>query len=610
MRNKIKKVVNELNQYLLKGTKDKHIMEGMQKAVAEALSIVNMDTVDADARVAKYDALIAEATDPDVIEALTATRDRIQGQGDRLADKLASLKSAYADVINSSDPTLSNAYDEVIEAKIASVVETVGDTSLRNMSMEQLEEVYDLYKMVLTNIRNANKLFASEKQETIEQLGYEADSEVKTATKQKDRMTAVNSFLRKVGYKDLKPIYFFRMLGSNTMTDLYKKVRDGQGTWFRDAVEARAFRIETERKYNYKQWDLKKTYKFTAKSGKSFELTLPQIMSIYAFSRREQAFDHLIKGGIVFDDAVKVKEKKKGVTLSYTVNTSEAFNLSVDTLGKIIDTLTEEQKSYVKDMQSYLSDTMGGKGNEVSLELYGVKLFKEKNYFPLKSSQYYMNFTAEEAGETKIKNSSFSKETVKHANNPIVLSDFIDVWANHVNDMSMYHAFVLPLEDFMRVYNYSSIAGGYDSVQQYIKNAYGSQANQYLERLMDDLNGGARVDSSAGVINKGISLFKKASVFASASVVVQQPSAIARAFAYINPKYFVKATGSAMNVKKHKALWTEVKKYAPVAIIKEMGYFDTNVGRQTTEWMTENEYNGILEKSKAIFTDGGYRNEV
>ena len=226
MRNKIKKVVNELNQYLLKGTKDKHIMEGMQKAVAEALSIVNMDTVDADARVAKYDALIAEAIDPDVIEALTATRDRIQSQGDRLADKLASLKSAYADVINSSDPTLSNAYDEVIEAKIASVVETVGDTSLRNMSMEQLEEVYDLYKMVLTNIRNANKLFASEKQETIEQLGYEVDSEVKTATKQKDRMTAINSFLRKIGYKELKPIYFFRMLGSKTMTDLYKKVRD------------------------------------------------------------------------------------------------------------------------------------------------------------------------------------------------------------------------------------------------------------------------------------------------------------------------------------------------------------------------------------------------
>ena len=611
MRNKIKKVVNELNQYLLKGTKDKHVMEGMQKAVAEALSIVNMDTVDADARVAKYDALIAEATDPDVIESLTATRDRIQGQGDRLTDKLASLKSAYADIINSSDPTLSNAYDEVIEAKIASVVETVGDTSLRNMSMAQLEEVYDLYKMVLTNIRNANKLFASEKQGTIEQLGYEVDSEVKTATKQKDRMTAVNSFLRKVGYKDLKPIYFFRMLGSNTMTDLYKKVRDGQGTWFKDAVEARAFRIETERKYNYKQWDLKETYKFTAKSGKSFELTLPQIMSIYAFSRREQAFDHLIKGGIVFDDAVKVKEKKKGVTLSYTVNTSEAFNLSVDTLGEIIDTLTEEQKSYVKDMQSYLSDTMGGKGNEVALELYGVKLFKEKNYFPLKSSQYYMNFTAEEAGETKIKNSSFSKETVKHANNPIVLSDFIDVWANHVNDMSMYHSFVLPLEDFTRVYNYRTPTSEdveTTSVKSTIHNHYTEAANSYIKQLLKDINGGSVSGVGTEVIDKMVGLAKKGAVFASASVVVQQPSAIARAMAYVNPKYFVNV--SSFNLKRHNQLWEECKQYAPVAGIKEMGYFDTSVGRTGIDWLKADEYDSVREKFFAFFKDKEQRRNI
>ena len=611
MRNKIKKVVNELNQYLLKGTKDKHVMEGMQKAVAEALSIVNMDTVDADARVAKYDALIAEATDPDVIEALTATRDRIQGQGDRLADKLTSLKSAYADIINSSDPTLSNAYDEVIESKIVSVLETVGDTSLRNMSMEQLEEVYDLYKMVLTNIRNANKLFASEKQETIEQLGYEVDSEVKTATKQKDRMTAINSFLRKIGYKELKPIYFFRMLGSKTMTDLYKKVRDGQGTWFKDAVEARAFRIKTEREYNYKKWDLKETYKFTAKSGKSFELTLPQIMSIYAFSRREQAFDHLVKGGIVFDDAVKVKEKKKGVTLSYTVNTSEAFNLSVDTLGEIIDTLTEEQKSYVKDMQSYLSDTMGGKGNEVSMELYGVKLFKEKNYFPLKSSQYYMNFTAEEAGETKIKNSSFSKETVKHANNPIVLSDFIDVWAKHVNDMSMYHAFVLPLEDFTRVYNYRTPTSEdveTTSVKSTIHNHYTEAANSYIKQLLKDINGGSVSGVGTEVVDKMVGLAKKGAVFASFSVVVQQPSAIARAMAYVNPKYF--ANVSAFNFRRHKQLWEECKQYAPVAGIKEMGYFDTGVGRTGIDWLKTDEYNSFKEKSFAFLKDKEQRRNI
>ncbi len=94
MRNKIKRVVNELNQYLLHGTKDKHVMDGMKKVVAEALSILDMDTVGADERVERYNQLIAEATDPDVIASLTETRDRIQGQGDKLHEKLMSLKNA------------------------------------------------------------------------------------------------------------------------------------------------------------------------------------------------------------------------------------------------------------------------------------------------------------------------------------------------------------------------------------------------------------------------------------------------------------------------------------------------------------------------------------
>ncbi len=93
MRNKIKRVVNELNQYLLHGTKDKHVMDNMKKVVAEALNIIDMDTVGADERVERYNQLIAEATDTDVIASLTETRDRIQGQGDKLHEKLMSLKN-------------------------------------------------------------------------------------------------------------------------------------------------------------------------------------------------------------------------------------------------------------------------------------------------------------------------------------------------------------------------------------------------------------------------------------------------------------------------------------------------------------------------------------
>ena len=585
MRHKIKGVVSELNKLLLHGTKDNHVMIGLQRAVASALDAVNMDTVGADERVAKYNDLIAKAKDPDVIESLTASRDRILAQGEKIGERLANLKNAYSEIKNSDDPLIANSYDEVIFSKIEAVVQSVGDTSLRDMSLSQLEDVYDLYKMVLTTIRNSNKAFKAKKGEEISVLSNRVMEEVKTVGGKKDKSLKLLDGVKQYGWSILKPVYAFKLIGSKTLSEVFINVRKGEDTWAGDIDGAIEFRTTTQKKYNYKKWDFHKKHKFTAKSGVTFELTLEQMLSLYAYSKRKQADDHLEKGGFVFDTAIEVIEKKHGIPLKYNVNTATAHQLSKETLADIIGNLTEEQKGFVDEMQDYLSTVMGEKGNEVSLEMYGVKLFKERFYFPLKSARQFMFEQNEVAGEVKIKNSGFSKETTPHANNPIILNNFMDVWANHVNDMSMYHSFVLPLEDFNRVYNYrtpTTEGMQTESVKMYLQNAYGTQASAYIKQLLTDLNGGARSDPQAGIINKLMGKFKKAKVFASLSVVIQQPSAIGRAFAYIDPKYFV---GKKVSKSEQMKTWSEVKKYAPVAIIKEMGYFDVGNGRSTVNYL-------------------------
>ena len=239
-----------------------------------------------------------------------------------------------------------------------------------------------------------------------------------------------------------------------------------------------------------------------------------------------------------------------------------------------------------------------------------MKLFKEKFYFPLKSANQFMFEQNEVSGEVKIKNSGFTNKVVAKANNPVILSNFMEVWSGHVNDMSMYHAFTLPLEDFNRVFNYNSPKKENQpsvSVKGTIQNAYSPAAVHYVKQLITDLNGGARSDSTTGIINKLMGLFKKGSVFASLSVVVQQPSAIARAAALVDTKYFI---GPKVDHKRHKALWDGVKQYAPVAIIKEMGYFDTNMGKSTQDFILGKEYSGFQQKMKALVTDSGFRDEV
>lgn len=630
MRHKIQKVVGELNHLLLHGTKDKHVMLPLQKAVAEALDIINMDTVGAEARIAKYDELISKTTDAEVIAELEKSKERVQKRDAKLSEKLALLKAHYAGIKNSDDPLVSGAYDEVVATLISNTVAKVGDTSLRDMSMDQLESVYKMYAVILKTVRDSNKVFRLDKTKNIQALAADVMQEVDDLGVRK-KYSLASKVTKMFTWDNLKPVYAFSKIGSKTLARAFDNVRSGEDTWAKDIGEAVSFREKTEKKYGFKKWDLEKRHEFTSSSGERFELTLDQIMSLYAYSKRDQAEGHLANGGIVLDDSVKARREKTSKSgkrrksiFKYSVNTGSAWRIDKATIGEITGVLTDEQIAYVDEMQKYLSETMGEKGNEVSREMYGINLFGEGNYFPLKSAKQFMFEQTETAGEVRVKNSGFSKEITPGASNPIILSNFTDVWANHVNDMSMYHAFVLPLEDFNRVFNYAesrilsetsfdkrveaaekvgqkamfSVAGrsksfnSYDdykeawdkanhSVKSTIQNAYGANAVDYVRQLITDLNGGARSDPSEYVGKALVSRFKKSAVSVSLSVVIQQPSAVARALALIDAKYF----DFDPKIVSHKKLWAEVKKYAPVAMIKEMGRFDTDVGQGTIDYI-------------------------
>ena len=596
VRHKIQGIVSELNTLLLNPTAKKHIKEELRRGVAEALSAFNMDTVGAEERLAEINRKLQKETDPYEIERLLESYRRIQNQGANLQEKLEKLNTAYEKIKDSDDIELNLAYQEVIQNSIKSVSEKVGDTSIRDMTLEQLEMVYDLFKMIRHTIRDANKAFKTKKGETITQMADKVNHEVRTVGGQPYQRNFVNATLQRMGWTFLKPYVAFRTIGSETLVDRYRELREGEDTFYSDIREAQTFIEEQYKKYGFKSWYMKETREFKAKSGKSFELTLEQMMTLYAYSKREQAHAHIMEGGIVFEDALVVKKNKLGVPIKYEVTTKDAFNLSEEIFADIANALTDKQKAYVDAMQAYLSDNMGAKGNEVSMQLVGVKLFKEKFYLPIKSSQYYMNFKSEEAGEVKLRSPAFSKETVKHANNPIVLHNFTDLWAEHINDMAMYHAFVLALEDFTRVYNYKTKTGADTETMDTkatLETAYPG-VTKYINKFLKDMNGGVRGET-VGWAEKMTSLAKKGSVLGSASVTIQQPSAIMRAMAYINPKYFV---GEKVSEGKHKEKWEELKKYAPIAGIKEMGRFDVGMGQSTDDWIKADK--NILEKAEEV----------
>lgn len=655
---KIRKKISAINKLLNRGTKERNVKEGLQEVAAQALKTADILFTEAYSdndmirdgiqtpMTADEKRYMAEAKSLlDRISKLpigTDERNNLEGQLNyrkgklkdvlfreraRLYDSdvsmaLDELAKVYKKIKESPYSYIAEAYDEEVAKMLETMSEEIGGKKIRDMTLANLELVNDAYTMVLTTIRNANKAFVNGKD--ITEMGDAVVNEVRAVGGHKKMRGVISNAINQFGWNNMKPVYAFKAIGSDTLSKLFDNVRAGEDTWARDVYDARSFFRAQAAKTGYDKWDMAKSYTFTSTSGLEFSLTLEQMMSLYAFSKREQALDHLRKGGIVFDENTEIEAKGKlGIKQKFNPSDATAYNISAETLAEITGKLSKQQIAFVDAMQDYLSTTMGEKGNEVSMALYGVKLFKEKFYFPLRSATQYQE-RAKEAGkrERKVKNSGFTKPTTPKAGNPIVLAPFMDVWSNHVNDMSMYHAFVLPMEDFYKVYNYKTAAEedtAIESVNAAIQNAYGRGAINYIDTLLKDLNGGARTDPTAGVISKAMGLFKKGAVFASASVVVQQPSAIARAFAEIDSKYFV---GKNLDSKKHKALWEEVKKYAPVAMIKEMGYFDTNMGKSTADFIKAKEHKGAWDvltnldgaaaKENAVdfVKDSGYRDEV
>ena len=548
-------------------------------------------------------------------------KNRLKGKN-MVKQALKEMADAYKNLENTTQAALVWAYDEEVHNRMLQLAEDLEGVYAEDLSLQQLQDVYDMFSIVLSTIRNANKTFAAQKGQTISELAQNAARELGAQKQAPKSVHKIRMRADQYSWNNEKPIYAFHRLGSDTMLELYRKVRNGEDVWGVDIREARAFMLKTAEDCGFWNWNMEQRYPFQSTTGMPFQLSLGEIMSLYAYSKRKQAWDHIVKGGFVFNSSEEVVEEKavgpdgKEIKLKVQKIPSDAtaYSVSMDILERIVGTLTKEQREYVDRMQKYLSETMGAKGNEVSMEMYGVKLFQEENYFPLRSSDVYNQRVKEQQeGRTKIKNSGFTKETKPHASSPIVLTAFNSLWADHVNEMANYHAFVLPLEDFYRVYNFKTAAAEETDMAgtvAAIQNAHGIAAKDYIDQLLKDINAGRTHDARESLAQSMIGTYKKVSVVSSASVLLRQFSALPRAWALVNPKYFLPKLHISIRSQWHSNRWEELKKYAPVAIIKEMGYFDTHMGRSTREYLLAKEYKGLKEKMIALIKDGDYRDEV
>lgn len=478
------------------------------------------------------------------------------------------------------------------------------------LSLDEMKTVANAAEHIRFIIENANAAFINGRMQSVSTVGdkfiTELDNKKRTKLSRKTDNTLIGDYINN---KMLTPIYFFNEKIGGEMAKLYEGFRDGQDEWYKRILKGKDILQEAKKKYNYDKWkNEKKTFHYDATLSRkewTVQLSVEERMQIYVTAKRETAAGmeskHLTMGGIVLQNELKKKsfvEKMKGL-IKKNAGAEEALSefdkqvkadrhmLSLEELIEIGNSLTDEQKAYADEIVQFMSTVCSDWGNDATMKLSGIKKFNEKYYFPYQSARNYLYTRLGVSDDTRLKNAGFTKKTTFGANSPLVVSGFTEVAANHIQQMALFSTMTVPIDTLQRVINYQPVeidengnkVKKQGNVKTALTNAYGKEALSYINTFVTQVNGGIRSDSLDNLWNKWTGRFKRAAVMGNLSVVVQQPTALMRAMALINPKYFFGSFRFAD--------FKDMMDHSAVAGIKQMGGFDTNTGRSAAEWMID-----------------------
>lgn len=578
LRAKITRHAKDLSKKLLRPTDAKHIPENMRSAVAAVLNSINQEsayTVDESGKHV-YD---GSGTPTQRTQAFEALRDQYQ-------HILSGREKDGDDLV--IDPSLLGT-----DGKDGLLGQVIGmeNKRLSELTREELGTMWKTIRAVEKSVSTAGKVLSKSKFETTKQMADAFKADVSTRRKKLGGNTTIS----------LETPYTFFAHYGETGKSIYRMLRnaqDSQEIMARDIAEKTRKVLGDElgeagfkdiagkaihgdlkgalrdaRGSAIGKWEAE-THDITVANGGKLTLTTPQIMELYLLSKRKQALGHLLGGGVIQPE---IKSAETGRT-KVPRGTQQVFLTDGD-IERITGKLTDEQKRVADGLQDLTATTLAKYGNDASMQAYGYRKFTEKNYWPIKSAKeaLHSNLEKDSGNVRSIKNIGMAQQVTPNANNAVELRSVFDTFADHVSDMIDYAAWLAPMEDANRFFNfqYRNDAGKtIMTVKGLLDEKGGNGAQQYWQKLMGDIQNGIGTkdfEPITGKMGKFVGKFKGASVGANIRVVIQQPTAFFRAAAVLDPKDMAK--GMAGGVTKGSG-WEKALEHSPIAMRKDVGSFD------------------------------------
>jgi len=582
LRAKITRHASALSQKLLRPSDQHHIPEAMRGSVAAMLESINQEsqyTLDENGKRVKDGS----------------------GTPTKRTEAFRALKEQYAKIVAEGgdmviDPSLLGSDADGIKGGFDAVI-AMKDTKLADMSVAQLQTVWQVVKAVEHSVNTAGKVLSKTKYART--ADWAQAISIGTSSRR-----AKNSLTRNHALIDLETPYTFFSHYGEAGKAVYRMLRDAQ-----DQQQLMVDHVAEEVRKIVDPKTVKKleatTHTFTTERGEKLTLSTAQVMELYELVKRKQAHDHLLKGGVVQPE-IKTSQIRRG---------TDSIRLTEGDLVNITGTLTPEQVKIADGLQGLTRGVLADYGNKASMEAYGYKKFTESDYWPIKSAKEGLHSNIEKGGNNtrSIKNIGMAKTTMPHASNALDLAGIFTTFANHASDMTDYASWLCTMEDINRLFNYQFRDEEGNPTGKTIKGLLdrvgGPGSQKYWHNLMEDIQNGINAPGDSpmwDIAGKTIGGFKGAAVGANIRVVIQQPTAFFRAAAVLDPQDM--ARGLARGVTRGSG-WKKALQYSPIAMRKDAGGFDISSPYKMTETLFDNRTN-VRKLNDALSAPAGAADAV
>ena len=503
----------QLNQMILRPSKDRYVQPHLIQQAAEVAKLADMTLLN-DHAVARLTALrtsimqsmgaenssngISEdwklSKVPELIDALQADLNASkQAQLDRLNQQLTE-----AEALPDSEKA------EMLRDRLRKRIRETENRTYLPMTVDQMRMLKAITTSTLHVIRTANKTLSLQKAEAVDKIANEAAAEVRQS---KGNDGKLRSALTRYNLDMLGAGRVFRMLGgyakNSQMEKLGTMLNDGQREQTRITVEGTKLFDNVTGKKNLKQMEafagpgaelvdigLKDS------KGRAAPLTHAQLCSLYMHLQNADSREHLLNGGLTIPDAEEYnrgdieKAYQKGQTVKIGMLTDSTGNPMADTVIQAVEkAMTDYDRAWCEDMKQFFGSYTTNLINETSMKLLGYQRATVKSYYPIAVDKTALATQIEGVKlDATIEGRGFLKNRVK-SQMPILLEECSSVVQRSLRDTAAYAGLAAPIRDVQKVLNSGiETEDGIKMLKNGIlKEQWGQSATNYIDDLLTDL---------------------------------------------------------------------------------------------------------------------------